>query len=573
MLKVVSTERIRQIEAAADAQGITFDTMFQRVGSIVTHYIHDLLASVPKPRVTILVGGGNNGGDGLVVARMLADQGDIDIGVYLVKPRPEDDAKLAAIQGTDIFIASADHDQQFRVLRNMVASADLVVDAILGIGTRLPLEDNVAKILRNVNQALNFTPPPSEEGILIEPDEIGFPTPSPATPIVLALDCPSGIDCDTGETDSAALTADETITFIAVKHGLLRSPAIDHVGKLSVATLGIPDNLDELKSESVIYADQSLIRSWLPQRTASSHKGTHGKAFIVAGSANYTGAAGLASQAAYRSGAGLVTLAAPMPVISVIAAQSLETTWIMLPHDMGVISEKAVDVITKEIGKYDALLIGPGISQEDTTGDMLIKLLTETQDQPTRRESRPIGFAGLRQSQHSDSSKDEPEAVTLPPIVLDADALNLLAKHDNWHELIPANTILTPHPGEMARLCKLEIDEVESNRIALAQEKAAAWKAVVLLKGAHTVIAAPDGRTTILPFKTAALATAGTGDILAGIIVSLLAQKIEPYESAVIGGYLHGSAGIIAERFIGSSHGVIASDVLNLVGDILGDLD
>jgi len=402
VVKVVSVENMRRIEAAADVEGITYAMMFERVGIIVANRVRQLLTGIHEPRVTILVGSGNNGGDGLETAMRLAEGGDVAVAVYLVKQRPDDDVQLQAVRETvDTFVVEAWNDQQYRVLRNLVASSNLVIDTIFGIGVRLPLEGDITDVLRNVAQALNTQTAPDEEGKLIEADRPHATV--PLRPYVLALDCPSGVDCDTGETDNLVIPADETITFIAVKQGLLLEPAAKFVGKLSIASLNIP--AAHLRDEKIEYAHADMIRALLPQRTSTSHKGTHGKVMVVAGSVNYSGAAGLSSMAAYRAGSGLVTLAAPMAVIGSIGTQMLEPTWVLLPQDMGVIGEKAADVLAKELEGYDALLIGPGIGTEDTTRDMLQKLLQEAVEQPKRREERSIGFAGLRQQKDDNGDK------------------------------------------------------------------------------------------------------------------------------------------------------------------------
>ncbi len=576
MIKIVSVQQMQTIEATADANGIPYDTLFERVALAVTERVWHHISGLQGPRVAILVGSGNNGGDGLVTAVQLAQaKPDLQIGVYLVKPREADDSQLQAVRDADIFIAEAENDQQYRVLRNMVASANVVIDAIFGIGVRLPLKGDITKIMRNVNQALRPPAIAPVEGVLIDPTT-QTPVTREARQVVISMDCPSGVNCDTGEVDKLAIKADETITFIAVKQGLLLPAAADHTGDLLVATLGIPEDQDDLKAIELGYADSALVQSMLPKRPTSGHKGTFGKVMIAAGSVNYTGAAGLAAMAAYRSGAGLVTVAAPGPVVAGLASQMLEVTWVMLPHDMGVIGEKAADVLIEEITDYKALLIGPGIGQEDTTKDMLLSLFeqTRTTEKP-RRPARAIGFSGVRKvDAETDDGKDDSDndTITLPPLVLDADALNLLATVDNWWERLPKETIITPHPGEMARLCDIETTEVQANRLSLAREKAAEWHVVVVLKGAHTVIAAPDGRTVVLPYKTSALATAGTGDVLAGVIVSLRGQGLGAYEAAVAGSYVHGSAGTIAQVKAGNDHSVIAGDLLNTLGTALGQL-
>jgi NAD(P)H-hydrate epimerase len=235
-----------------------------------------------------------------------------------------------------------------------------------------------------------------------------------------------------------------------------------------------------------------------------------------------------------------------------------EATWVLLPHDMGVINAAAVKVLREELEGYSALLLGPGFGREDVTAEFLRELL---QPKEEMRHSRAIGFIPM-EANNSEAGSDP---VALPPLVIDADALNLLAEMDNWPAMIPPNTILTPHPGEFARLAKLERDEVQKNRIALAQAKAAEWKCVIVLKGAFTVIAAPDGQIAVEPFATSALASAGTGDVLAGTITGLLAQGLAPFDAALAGAWLHGLAGVRAEEMFETPAGVTAGDVLELI--------
>lgn len=561
---------MRDIEEAAFAEGISQTLMFERVALATAQHIHQRVAHLSDARITFLVGGGNNGTDGLVSAVHLHSIAPtLNIGVYIVKARSEDDPYLQAAKDAELFIVEAAKDQQYRLLRNMVASADVVVDAVLGIGTRLPLEGEITKIFRNIHQALTMQAEYPPEGIVIQTAQLPD-SPMLKKPFVLALDCPSGINADSGEVDKLALQADETLTFIAVKQGMLIAPAAEHVGNLSVATLGIPPTLGALQSQPIQLATQPHIQQRIPSRADLSHKGSVGKVFIVGGSVNYVGAVGLSAKAAYRAGAGRVTVAAPMPVLSALASQLLEPTWVMLPQSMGIITENAADVLQTELEGYDALLIGPGLGQEEETAEMLMRFLA-TAHQPSKhaKERRSLGF-GIPQT--APKPDDSENTFKIPPLVLDADALNLLAKRENWHETLPAQTILTPHPGEMARLCGISTQEVQAQRMALAIEKAAAWQAIVVLKGAHTVVTAPDGQAVVLPFKTSALATAGTGDVLAGVIVGLLGQGLSPFDAAVVGAYVHGGAGMLALAFAGSPHGVIASDVLEVIGNVIGEL-
>ncbi|MGH2523205.1 MAG: NAD(P)H-hydrate dehydratase, partial [Anaerolineales bacterium] len=352
-----------------------------------------------------------------------------------------------------------------------------------------------------------------------------------------------------------ALPADFTVTFAAAKRGQFVFPAADAIGALSVADIGIPDALPELASVKLELATPEMVRTLLPARPRDAHKGTFGRVIVAAGSVNFTGAAYLAGAAAYRIGAGLVTLAVPVPIYPILAAQLPEATWIMLPHKMGVIAGGAAEVLLKELDKAQALLVGPGFGMEKETGLFLRRLLQVGESS----SKGPIGFV----SRAAERMEQAPGAAPLPPVVADADGLKLLAQIENWPKRLPRNAVLTPHPGEMATLADMEKDAIQSDRIGAAQKWAAEWGHVVVLKGAFTVVAAPDDRATVQPFATAALARAGTGDVLAGAIAGLLAQGLAPYEAAVAGAYLHGLAGELAAATLGTTASVLASDVLD----------
>ncbi|MBL8163679.1 MAG: NAD(P)H-hydrate dehydratase [Anaerolineae bacterium] len=537
MIRIASVEQVRQIEAAVDASGVMrYADMMEAAGRATAAQVASVLANRADARVTVLVGAGNNGGDGLVAARVLAQEARATVKVHLFAQRDAADPHLQAVRGAGVFVAQAEYDRDGRVLRNMVASSEVIVDAVLGIGARLPLRPETARLLRYVRQGLSDDEgPAATDSMLITPN---LPQPTPrARPYVIAVDCPSGLDCDTGAIDPAALYADETVTFIAVKPGLVTFPGAAAVGILRVATLGIPDDIDVLQAQPSFLVGAQVVREWLPERTLDSNKGSFGKVLVVAGSESYVGAAGLASLAAYRSGAGLVAVAAPGAVVSSLQGRVFEPIWLRLPDTDVSLDVSAVDVLQAESKRYDALLIGPGWGQRDGTREFLLKLL-----------------------RHYD-------AATWPPLVIDADALNLLSAVDDWYKLLPPSTVITPHPGEMARLAGVDTRTVQSDRWRFAMEKSREWGVVVLLKGAHTLIADPNGRVAALPFKTDALATAGTGDVLAGLITGLRAQGLGSFESAVVGGYLHGLAGEQAARRQGTTRSVIASDVLDAVGD------
>jgi NAD(P)H-hydrate epimerase len=273
----------------------------------------------------------------------------------------------------------------------------------------------------------------------------------------------------------------------------------------------------------------------------------------------------LAGESAYRVGAGLVTLAVPAPVHVALAGRFPEATWVLLPHELGVISANGAEVLAKQFDRASALLLGPGFGTENTTKEFIENLLEGRYS--AKKTAQRIGFL------HQETEKKEENNTKIPPMVIDADGLKLLAQIKDWQKKIPAPAILTPHPGEMSVLTELTKDEIQENRLEIAGRYAKEWGHVVVLKGAFTVIAAPDGRTTVIPVASPALARAGTGDVLAGLIVGLRAQGLEAYEAAVAGAWIHAQAGLYAADDLGTTASVLAGDVLDSISDVISDLE
>lgn len=544
-MKLVSVEQMRAIEQAADAGGHTYAAMMELAGAAVAQAIMQRLASVQDRHILVLVGPGNNGGDGLVAARILRQAG-AQVTCYLFKPRRSDDANLVAAQEAGCSILVASDDPQWHELNALARQANVIVDALLGTGTARPIEGELANILKIIADAVRQRKQPGRRALT----DLHLPAPVASdAPLIVGVDGPTGMNYDTGELDPLALPADISVTFACPKQGHFKFPAAAACGQLVVADIGIKPELTA--SVALEVADPAMIRALLPARPADAHKGTFGKALIVAGSVYYSGAAALASLAAYRVGSGLVTLALPASIYPAVAARMFETTYLMLPDDLGVITPEAIKVLAEKSAAYQAMLLGPGLSPEKEAVSFVQRLFGA---EPIVRKR--IGFQA--------ESSNNIEPLKLPPLVVDADGLNALAQVDNWWQYLPPQTILTPHPGEMARLMRLPDDDrkqLATQRWEIARHKAAEWGHIIVFKGACTVIAAPDGRTVVLPFATPALATAGSGDVLAGAIVGLLGQGLAPFEAALCGAYLHGLAGEIAQRDIGAA-GVVAGDLL-----------
>jgi hydroxyethylthiazole kinase-like uncharacterized protein yjeF len=552
-IKIYTVAEMVAAEKAADAAGHAYAQMMESAGRLVAEAVqqrHD----VAERQVLVLVGPGNNGGDGLVAGRYLAEAGAV-VAFYLLKPRDmADDENLARVEEMGLEVLLADYDQRYRVLRHRLRVTDILIDALLGTGVTRPIEGQLAALLEQVGAAVAekrraaapgrppllsvATPPTAPDDTPAWDDE------RPRRPIVVAVDCPSGLNCDSGALDPLAVAADLTVTFAGPKRGHFRFPGAAACGELVVADIDIDPQLPAIRGVALELATAELARALLPSRPPDGHKGTFGTALIAAGSIRYWGAPALAARGAFRGGAGLVTLAVPQRLRPALAGQFPEATYPAIT-DTDTLGVATANLLLGSLASYGALLVGPGLGE---AASFMTALLD-----------------GLRSPADGGLLSDD---VTAPPLIVDADGLNLLAQMPNWPTRLPPNTILTPHPGEMARLVGRPLSAVrDEERVALARESAAAWGHVVLLKGAYTVIAAPGGQATLLPFANPLLAVAGSGDVLGGIIVSLLAQGVKPYEAAVLGGYLHGAAGQLAADYWGNA-GLLASELADWVSHV-----
>lgn len=538
-MKLVTVSQMQAIEKEADAGGLTYDQMMENAGQGLADGILEIFEGVLEPEVVGLVGAGNNGGDTLVAMTALAAEG-WKAYAYLVKRKKDDLVKRFIQAGGEILSG----ENSFEKLAEAIENADVLLDGILGTGIKLPLKKDVAELLSEVNDILDGMDEP---------------------PVVIAADLPSGVNSDTGEIADETLAADLTITMAAVKQGLLKLPAFEYIGDLRVVDIGLPDDLPSLKNLKTEVADEDMVSALLPERPSDSHKGSFGTALIAAGSVNYTGAALLAGRAAYRAGAGLVTLAVPASLHGTLAGQFPEATWVMLPHELGVIASGAAEVLAKNFERASALLIGPGFGMENTTREFIENILEVRFS--AKKVSQRIGFV------HQEAEKLEENKAKLPPMVIDADGLKLLVQVKDWQTKIPAPAILTPHPGEMSILTELSKEEIQEDRQEIALKYAKEWGHVVVLKGAFTVIASPDGRLSAIAVASPALARAGTGDVLAGVIVGLRAQGLEAYEAAVAGAWIHAQAGLYAADVLGTTASVLAGDVLDSISDVISDLE
>ncbi len=532
-MRLVTVAEMRAIEKEGDAHGVSYAEMMERAGKGVARIIDATYGRNNHCTATALVGSGNNGGDALVALETLAGLGWRTRAI-LVRPRPDDDPYVERVKKANGEVLILDGESAWTRVESWMRTSDVLLDGVLGTGIQLPLKPELEAVFSRMTD-------------MLLPHHI------------VAVDCPSGVDCDSGEAAACVLPAELTICMDAVKVGLLRFPAFNYVGRLEVVDLGLPKDLPALQKINNYVVSAAEVERNLPARPKDAHKGTFGTALVVAGSVNFTGAAALAGEAAYRIGAGLVRMAVPTPLHGVLSGLLPEITWLLLPHEMGVIAEEAADVVFDNLERVTAILIGPGLNLEPTTTRFIQRLFSSSQGEPRHEQ---LGFLGAGRSA-------QPKAAGLPPCVVDADGLKHLVHIPDWHKKLPAETVLTPHPGEMSILTGLEVAEIQANRIEISRSYAIQWGHVVVLKGAMTVIASPDGKATVVPVATSALARAGTGDVLAGLIVGLRAQGVPAASAARVGAWVHAQAGLAAIDLVGHPASVLAGDVLAAVPEIL----
>jgi len=514
-MKLVTVEQMRYLDHNA---GVPIPQLMENAGLAVAQEVWLLLGEVAERAILVLAGPGNNGGDGLVAARHLRDWGS-KVDVYMLKSRDADqDDVYRQVVERGIPVKTVAEDKGFQSLEEMLSRAEVIVDGLLGTGRMRPIDGELAEVMKRLAAARQ----------------------RPLPPRILALDVPSGVDGDTGAVDPLCVPAEATVTMGHSKVGLHTLPAAQYCGRIEVADIGIPAALSEKLPYELMTA--AWARSLVPSRPLEANKGTFGKVLVVAGSTNYIGAAYLAAVGAGRVGAGLVTLACARSIYPIMASKLVESTFFPLPDVEGFLTGESAHSVHQALDQgYNALLVGCGLGQMAYVQAFIQSLLPRLKGE------------------------------TLRAVVIDADGLNVLASRENWWQELSVSAIVTPHPGEMSRLTGLPIADIQADRLQTAVRQASAWGTTVILKGAHTVVAAPDGRARISPFANPALASGGTGDVLAGAIVGLVGQGLEPFDAAALAVYLHGRAGEKVRAELGDA-GLLAGDLLPTLPQVIKEL-
>jgi hydroxyethylthiazole kinase-like uncharacterized protein yjeF len=509
-MKVVNAEEMRKIDKESiERFGIPGVVLMERAGLAVVSKIKELYS---QKRVIVLSGSGNNGGDGLVVARELHNEG-WDVKVFLTS-MPEYLKADALLQYKTAINIGVDIKPIKELIVNnssIITHHSIIVDALLGTG----LSKNITGKLSEVISLINKSNKP-----------------------VISIDIPSGISSDSGQVMGEAVKAQYTVTFGLPKRGHLLYPGAEHTGELFIEDIGFPEKLLRSDKINVELLERNNVAALIPERREYSHKGDYGHVFIVAGSRGKTGAAIMAAKACLRTGAGLVTLGIPESLADIFQSLATEEMTLILPDKgNGTLSKKASGIILDFLKeKADLLAIGPGIGVSDDT-EKIVKTLIKNSSSP---------------------------------IIIDADGINSIGSEREIFSKAKAPLILTPHPGEMSRLIsqksKISIQEIEKDRIHAAISFAKKTRTHLVLKGVPTIVALPDGNAFINSTGNSGMASGGTGDVLTGMISGFLSQTMNPVHASLLGVYMHGLAGDVAANDKGL-HSMIATDIIDRIPD------
>ncbi len=506
-MRILSAEAMREVDRTAiEDLGIPSLVLMENAAIGVVDAIGEIYEEAES--AAIFCGPGNNGGDGLAIARHLAVRG-YEVRIFLMTShrglQGDAEVQLGICRRQGLHIQDVETEEDVVEALEHARESDVIVDALFGTGLARPLDGLYAAMVEELNE---------------------LPVPR------VAVDLPSGLNGSRTAPFGPHVLADLTVTFAAPKIAHVFPPAAEAVGELVVADLGIPPDLaDEVEEPggALYLLCREELAELLPIRDPGTHKGDYGHALIVAGSPGKGGAAILAARAAVRAGAGLVTVAVPDPVLPVVDLGSIESMTLPLPASgtTGQIAAAAAGRILAAAEGKSVLALGPGLGQEEETAEAIRRIVRE---------------AAL-------------------PLVLDADGLNAFAGRARELAGRQAATVLTPHPGELGRLLGIPAAEVQADRLAAARRAAAETGAVVVLKGYRTLVAIPEGEVHVNPTGNPGMATGGTGDVLTGLIAGLIAQGLEALDATLLGVYLHGLAGDLAAEENGEA-GLAAGDLV-----------
>jgi NAD(P)H-hydrate epimerase len=507
MYLVTAAEMQKMDRQTIDSFGIPGRVLMENAGRGATRVFLEQFPALDKKRVGIVAGRGNNGGDGFVIARYLSHK-DINVTVFMLadqeKVSGDAAANLKLLKPLNVPVVELPDQKTFSRHRTELVHQDVWIDAIFGTG----LNSDVRGYFQEVIEFINRSDKP-----------------------VFAVDIPSGLNSDTGQPGGICIKAQATATFGFAKTGHILFPGALFTGKLEIIDIGIPPHIAKSVNPKQYLLTPTVVRSAYKPRLPDYHKGKTGHLLVVSGSPGKTGAAAMTAMSAVRAGAGLVTLGVPKNLNPILETQVVEAmTWPLPETSDGVLDETSFDQIMSLLSDKQCLAVGPGIGQSEETKNLVHRLV----------QACPV------------------------TIVMDADGLNTLAGNVQILKTCDAPVILTPHPGEMARLINSTARKVQEDRINCARDFAVRYNVHLVLKGARTVIAHPDGRVFINPTGNSGMASGGMGDVLTGVIAGFVVQGYSPEAAAHMGVYLHGAAADVLADSI-APFGYLATEVMNTI--------
>lgn len=511
-MKLVTAEQMREIDRRAIKEyGIPGLVLMENAGLCVLGVLESEFSPLTGKKIAIIAGKGNNGGDGLVVARHLANNG-AKVQIFLIareeEIKGEAGVNLKIIRKMGLPLSGITNGEELNFFASQLEKFDVIIDALFGTGITGTVKGLPVQVIEIINGC-------------------GKP--------IVAVDLPSGLNADTGQAEGPVVQATITVTLGLPKVGLVVYPGARCTGKLVVGDIGLPASLLTEKSLLTGLFTREEVKELLPKRDPAGHKGTFGHVLVLAGSVGYTGAPALTSLAALRVGAGMVTLATPRSIYPSLSSRLTE----VMVHPLPETSEMTLGVNSWEgiknlVEKTQVIAVGPGLSRHPEIGELMCRLVKETN----------------------------------LPMVIDADAINALASFPQLLSRSRVPLVITPHPGEMSRLVKKPVELIQANRLAIAEEVARLYQLVVVLKGARTVVANKEGQVRVNSTGNAGMASAGVGDVLTGAIAGLMAQGLDVFSAACLGVFVHGLAGDIVAECKGKV-GLIAGDLLEALPEAL----
>ena len=510
-MQVLSCEQTKKLEKSAVDAGISYLELMENAGAAAARFLRKKFPLSGRKAV-ILCGKGNNGGDGYVAARKLSELGAL-VSVVLVNGLPRTDiakTMFSRLENTSVKIL--DYEGNMETVGPVISSSDYIIDAIYGTG----FHGSAPDILLPVFRAVQYS-----------------------SAAVFSLDIPSGANCDSGAVDGECIRADYTVSFSTLKNGHVIQPAQSYCGQIAVVPIGIDANLITGQKSTLEVMEPSFGQALLKPRDPLSNKGNYGRLLCFCGSEGMAGAAVMSAKAAIRCGAGIVDVALPRTIYPIVASHVVEPVFTLLDYGPeGKLLSCGLLALQNAMTKASACLLGCGLGQNEDLKQTVFEMIADSRI----------------------------------PLIIDADGINLLAENINVLKAVRVPVVLTPHPGEMARLMKSTVEDVQAHRLEYAGNFASQYNVVLVLKGAGTIVAEPNGMVHLNPTGNAGMAKGGSGDVLAGMIASFVAQGIEPAKAAAGGVYLHGAAGDLCAKEL-SQCAMLPTDMIDMLPRLFLELE